>query len=141
MSEPMVSGVFAENIALAGNKLQHVCYTAASEAGWWKDIETGDDVRLWAPKFLNLWIGTKLALIHSEVSEGLEGNRKNLKDDKLPHRMMLEVELADAAIRIFDLAGGLGFDIGGAIAEKLLYNANRADHKIENRIKEGGKSV
>ena len=60
-------------------------------------------------------------------------------DDKLPHRPMLEVELADAVIRIFDMGGGLGLDIPGAIAEKLAYNAGRADHKIENRAAEGGK--
>jgi hypothetical protein len=46
---------------------------------------------------------------------------------------MFEVELADAVIRIFDLAGGYGLDLGGALAEKLEYNASRADHKPENR--------
>lgn len=30
-------------------------------------------------------------------------------------------------------------DLGGAIAEKLAYNAQRADHKIENRRADGGK--
>ena len=38
---------------------------------------------------------------------------------------MVEVELADAVIRIADLAGALGLDLGGAIAEKLEYNRNR----------------
>ena len=32
-----------------------------------------------------------------------------------------------------------GLDIGGAIMEKLEYNKNRADHKIENRKLNGGK--
>ena len=80
-----------------------------------------------------------LMLVVSEVVEGLEGHRKNLMDDKLPHRPMLEVELADAVIRILDMCGGLGLDLEGAIFEKLEYNANRADHKIENRLKENGK--
>jgi len=53
---------------------------------------------------------------------------------------MLEVELADAVIRIFDMAGGLNLDLGGAIAEKLQYNASRADHKPENRRQPGGKA-
>ena len=52
---------------------------------------------------------------------------------------MAELELADAVIRIFDYAGGFGYDIEGAIFDKLAYNAKRADHKPENRIKEGGK--
>ena len=82
----------------------------------------------------------KLALIHSEISEALEGHRKDLMDDKLPHRKMIEVELADAVIRIADLAGALGLYLEGAMIEKMAYNAQRADHKPENRGKEGGKA-
>jgi hypothetical protein len=52
---------------------------------------------------------------------------------------MLEVELADCIIRILDLAGREGLDVAGAIAEKHEYNANRADHKLENREASGGK--
>jgi len=85
-------------------------------------------------------VAEKLCLIHSEVSEAMEGYRKGLQDDHLTHRSMIEVELSDAAIRIFDLAGALGLDLGGAIAEKLQYNQSRADHRPENRAKEGGKS-
>lgn len=128
------------NVRFAGQLLQAACHSAASKSGWWIDTETGQDVRTWPEKYFKLWVGTKLALIHSEVSEGLEGHRKGLADDKLMHRTMLEVELADAIIRAMDLAGGLGLDVGGAIAEKLAYNATRADHKIENRVAEGGKS-
>jgi len=79
-------------------------------------------------------------LIVSEVSEAMEGDRKNLQDDKLPHRSMREVELADAIIRIFDLAGAYEMDIGGAIAEKMAFNKVRPDHKLENRTATGGKT-
>ena len=61
-------------------------------------------------------------------------------DDKLPHRSMIEVELADAVIRIADLAGALNLDLGGAVQEKLEFNRHRPDHKLENRIAEGGKA-
>lgn len=61
-------------------------------------------------------------------------------DDHLPDRPMIEVELADAVIRIADLAGYLGLDLGGAIMAKLEYNRRRADHKLENRAKQGGKA-
>ena len=83
--------------------------------------------------------GTMIALIHSELSEALEGLRKGRADEHLPHRLNAEVELADAIIRIMDFAGQKGFDIGGAVIEKLEYNRHRADHKRENRAKDGGK--
>jgi hypothetical protein len=37
-------------------------------------------------------------------------------------------------------AGFRGFDLDGAVAEKRAYNAEREDHKPENRRKEGGKA-
>lgn len=125
----------------ATNHLVKTCYGAAHKAGWWIDTETGEDVRTWPDKFFKLWVSTKLMLVVTEVAEAMEGHRKNRMDDKLPHRKMLEVELADAVIRVFDLAGGLGFDLGGAVAEKLAFNAHRPDHKLEARTAEGGKSI
>lgn len=111
------------------NELSHQCHLA--NGTWWRDPTTGEPVERNK--------GELLALIHSEISECLEGVRKNLNDDHLPHRKMEEVELADALIRIFDYAGGFGLDVGGAFLDKMRYNALRADHKAENRIKEGGK--
>lgn len=83
--------------------------------------------------------GELIALCHSELSEALEGHRKNLPDDHLPNREMVEVELVDCLIRIFDLAAGKGYDLEGAYREKMAYNQVRADHKHENRLKAGGK--
>jgi NTP pyrophosphatase (non-canonical NTP hydrolase) len=54
---------------------------------------------------------------------------------------MEEVELADVLIRIFDYAGAYSFDLGGAMVEKLEYNANREDHKLESRLKPNGKKI
>lgn len=106
-------------------------YSGNVQAGWYSDPATGQHVER--------NVAEMLCLIHSEISEGLEGHRKSLQDDHLPHRPMLEVELADALIRIFDLAGYQGLDLGGAYVEKRRYNAQRADHKLEARKGENGK--
>lgn len=72
-------------------------------------------------------IGEKLALIHAEISEALEAYRRNNPpDDKLPQFSSATVELADAVIRIMDLAGGIGLDLAGAIVAKVEYNKGRA---------------
>jgi NTP pyrophosphatase (non-canonical NTP hydrolase) len=130
------------------NNLVNTCHSASYNAGWWHHSKTGlnlvevvnnprDDIQSLLGAAL---VAQKLCLTHSEVSEGMEGHRKNLMDDKLPHRSMLEVELADAVIRIADLCGAMNLDLGGAIEEKLAFNAVRPDHKKENREAEGGKA-
>lgn len=173
-------------------------------AGWWSDMKTG------LPLDRNR--GEMLMLIVSELSEASLGIAGDLFDDKLRHRKMFGVELADAAIRVCDLMGSLGegeFEgfvrgsysritsaesgmrlltpdaqlmlivnavseamehdrkkraadfqlslmdvLSGIIAlarhhrvplfalmdEKRAFNATRADHKIENRQAEGGKT-
>lgn len=128
------------HVQTAGDILTQVCHEASYNAGWWHDRKGQDQTNPTVMEEQNV-VPTKLCLIHSEVSEGLEGHRKDLNDDHLPHRKMLEVELADAVIRIFDLAGALRYDLGGAIAEKLAYNSQRADHKPETRNKVGGKRI
>ena len=122
----------------AGEDLQHVCHKAAKQ--WWIDGD-GQDVRSYPKKHLMTWIASKLMLSVTELAEGMEGLRKDKMDDHLSHRKMMEVELADCVIRCFDLAGGLGFDLGGAIEEKLAYNQERLDHKPENRHAVGGKAI
>lgn len=121
----------------AVSELQEHVYQGNVKSGWWTNIHTG---QLKAKGDVTE-ILAKLALVHSEVSEALEGVRKNLMDDKLPHRPMIEVELADAVIRILDLAGHEGYDLAGAIQEKLLYNAVRIDHTLEHRLGVGGKKA
>ena len=134
---------YLDEVREAGRALQQVCHSAAASAGWWNDLASGQDYRLECranTRFGKALVAEKLCLIHSEVSEAMEGHRKNLPDDKLPNRSMVEVELADAVIRINDLAGALGLDLGGAIADKLVFNARRPDHKPEARAAAGGKA-
>lgn len=182
------------------NNLATTIYEQNKAVGWWDDPDR--------------CVFTCLQLVNTEIAEATEGARKNLMDDHLPHRKMEEVEIADAMIRMLDLAGryewtydpdvprGLGYfpdvykdgdeakwsvpkwhlfltlqvgdaaieldvhgsksdrlldaysafilmciemagehnyDLEGAIHEKLAYNAQRSDHKRENRAADGGK--
>ena len=122
------------SISESVNELVEVCHGASFSAGWWKD-KNGVDIRDNPLTFSN-----KLMLTVSELSEAMEADRKGLMDDKLKHRRGTEVELADAIIRICDLAGAYNLDLGGAIEEKMEYNSVRPDHKIENRQAIGGKA-
>lgn len=100
-------------------ELQDLCHGLAARSGWWTSRLTGKPLDR-----SQINVGEKLMLIVSEVAEAMEGDRKDLMDDKLPHRKMIEVEL----------------DLAGATIEKLAFNQIRADHKIENRNAPGGKA-
>lgn len=118
-------------------------YQTNFKVGWWnaKDEALLPIMGEKYSKECATLIASKLALCHSEISEALEGMRKNLMDDHLPHRPMVEVELADTIIRILDLCGYMRLDIGGAILEKFQYNQTRQDHKLSNREADGGKTI
>lgn len=167
------------------NQLAQVVHKANIK--WWQNIDTGEPIQRNRYELL--------ALIISELAECLEGERRDLMDDKLPHRKMAEVELADAKIRILDYAAGFkislnpfikfdgiirdnkgealfeimdsvcdcsdcskddfwltgvilqidayakkhGYDIDGAFAKKMAFNATREDHTHEARKIAGGK--
>ena len=100
---------------------------------WWQDIDTG--------KPISRNKGEMLALIHSEVSEALEGERKNLKDDKLPQYPMAVVEIVDTVIRCLDYLAGFypDVDVQEVFDAKMEFNATRKDHTHEARKSEGGK--
>lgn len=96
--------------------LQEVCFGGSAAKGFWGD---GD------PMQGEYNFGEKIALVHSELSEALEANRKNLASDHLPHRTGVEEEFADAIIRICDLAQRMNISLADVILEKLEFNQTR----------------
>lgn len=70
---------------------------------WWQDIDTGKPIYRSHSELM--------MLVVTELAEAAEGIRKNLMDDKLPHRTMEEVEMADAYIRLMDYAGGFKMEL------------------------------
>jgi hypothetical protein len=105
------------------NELRDRCHAAAIK--WW---HTKEGVRIERNR------GELLMLVVTELAEAVEGIRKGLNDDKLTHRTMEEVEMADAVIRLMDYAGGFDVDFNDAIAlphedEKAQILAlNKAEH-------------
>lgn len=133
LKEQAHSAINQSHVVLS--QLQQQIYNDNVAAGWHNNLD-GTERTLEEQEAM---FPTRIALCHSELSEALEGYRKSLMDDHIPTRPMAEVELADTVIRIFDLAGAMRYDLAGAIFEKLAYNKNRADHKLENRNKPNGK--
>jgi hypothetical protein len=76
---------------------------------WWHDLVTGEP--------LQRNRGELLMLVVTELAEAVEGIRKDLMDDKLPHRKMEEVEMADAFIRLLDYSAG--FKLGALVPHIL----------------------
>lgn len=187
-----MTGLTTQNI----NALAAEIHADNVAAGWWSDPYTGARI--------DRNLGELLMLVVTELAEAYVGVSGELKDDKLPERWMYHVELADAAIRLLDIAGSRGMDLAGAwsdsqelpsedsydaedlmqvvvllseamegvrkrdetqirvnltaalqvldviaqlccfdllevMNEKRAFNRGRADHKVENRIKVGGK--
>lgn len=98
---------------------------------FYRDIHTGE--------WLNMNPAEKIALMHSELSEMLEGVRKNLPDSHLPEFKSEEVEAADLFIRLLDYCGWRKLRFAEAVQAKLRYNRVRKDHTNEARREAHGK--
>lgn len=105
------------------------------DKGFWEDKDTKN-------------VGELLMLVVSELSEALEAHRKHkfaningfemekgyhVHGDKLNFEQSFQLhikdtfedEIADAVIRLFDIASGLDFDLEFFIRHKLDYNKTR----------------
>lgn len=115
----------------AFKQIQIRAHQNSRSKGFWKAVEglehlfSADGNETALREITGMVNAQKIALMHSELSEALEGDRKDASDDKLPNRSMLEVELADCIIRIMDLAEKRGLDVARAIIEKMVYNSTR----------------
>jgi NTP pyrophosphatase (non-canonical NTP hydrolase) len=108
---------------------QEAAHHLSRSKGWYGDPPVplidreGFKVRIDAERILS-----RIALIHSEVSEALEAVRTGDLDLRLGDGGKPEgavVELADAMIRILDLCGALDLPLMEAMRVKHEYNSTR----------------
>ena len=98
----------------------------ARDKGFWDDPTQADmnPALRYKPEVHNK--AEKIALIHSELSEALEALRKGNPDDEhCPKFSSVEIELADAVIRIMDMCEAYGYRLPEAMLAKMDYNADR----------------
>ena len=93
------------------------CHAESVQRGWY-DVLSNSEGCVDSQVFKDFFIGTQIALIHSEVSEFLDAYRKGRDSD-------LGVELADVVLRCFDLAGALDLDLADALLHKVDLNRTR----------------
>jgi len=128
------------------NAIRDKAHAASRAAGWYSNLDG-------TPKDRNK--PEMIALIHSEISEAWAGFMASAKDDHLPHRLSVEVELADVLIRLGDFAGFLDIDVDrwftspshdawmmhlrrpGSIARLFMELHGRASEMLEDIRKNG----
>ena len=108
--------LYKNEVELNPDFLQHLvnfsgqCYSMAADKGFWDEPRNK---------------GEMIALMHSELSEMLEGVRKPGPDNHCPNYSSEEVEAADLFIRLMDYVNGHGLRFAEALQAKYSYNATR----------------
>lgn len=105
------------------NETAKLLYADNAKRGFWD--WPSPEAKLDVVEYSLMKKAEKIALMHSELSEALEGIRKPAASDKIPEFTCEEEEMADLYIRLMDYAGGFNLRLGDAIVAKLAYNATR----------------
>lgn len=92
------------------NEVAADIHGVAVSKGWWDKPRNDGEI---------------IALVHSELSEALEGLREDAQSDKIPGFLAVEEELADAIVRIMDVSYARNWRVAEALIEKTAFNTTR----------------
>lgn len=101
--------VLNESVAATVNVLSRLLSSWNAQQGFWESENVGE----------------KIALMHSELSEALEADRKDLPSDHIEGFTGVEEELADVMIRVLDFAGHFDLRLAEALNAKIQFNLSR----------------
>ena len=101
------------------------CHRIAIEHGFW-DNSIKENMVVTPELVTSETIGMKLMLVVTELAEWMEAVRHgDPASDHISEFTASEEEVADALIRIFDLAGALKMRLPEALEAKIAYNQKR----------------
>lgn len=106
-----------DNFQKSFSALQKIVCENAKGNGFWDDPLPNSSA----------YKASKIALMHSELSEALESIRKRgtARDHHCPEFTNVEIEMADTIIRIMDFCEFYKLDLSGAVVAKMMYNLSR----------------
>lgn len=111
--------------------LQTEAHENSARKGFWDEIREAN--ALGDTGKVRSLINEKLMLVNSELVEAMDELRSGHAVDEVYEGDKgkpegFGVEIADAIIRLFDLAGGLNLEVADLIEDKMAYNSASRGH-------------
>jgi hypothetical protein len=106
------------NLTITAGEMEEFCHFMAKRSGWWINPGDGSD----RTETGDFNVAAMVLSIINEVTCAAHGVEIPQQDELMPEREALEVRLAGAVIRIFNLGQACGFDLTTTMWDMLALN-------------------